>query len=207
MTRRRACWRRRWGRTRGTRCYSGDTNNDPATENGANEGVTIVQASPALVSVATATAGGVVGTVELSDAATLSGGDSPTGTISFSLTAPDGTTTPEGSVTVTGDGVYDSPSTVLATEVGKYTWHAMYSGDTNNDPATDNGANEGVTIAQTTPALVSVATATAGGVVGVSELSDTATLSGGDSPTGTISFTLDVAEWYDGTGGIGDGDG
>ena len=145
---------------------------------------------PTLTTVASATAGGVVGTADLSDAATLSGGDSPTGTISFSLTAPDGTTTPEGSVTVTGDGVYDSPTSVLATEVGTYTWHAMYSGDTNNNPATDNGANEGVTIVQASPALVSVASATAGGVVGTAELSDAATLSGGDSPTGTISFSL-----------------
>ena len=136
--------------------YSGDTNNGPANDNGANEGVTTVMASPAIVTVASESNGGVVGASLLSDSATLSGGDNPTGSISFSLTAPDGTTTSEGSVSVAGDAIYSSPS-VLATEVGTYTWHATYSGDSLNNGASDNGANEGVVTTQAVPAIVTQA--------------------------------------------------
>src|SRR5205809_208406 len=134
--------------------------------------------------------GGVVGVAVLTDAATLSGGYLPGGSIDFSLTAPDGTTTPEGSVAVTGDATYVSPISVLATEVGTYTWHAHYSGDTNNSPADDNGANEGVVTVQASPAINTQATVTAGGVVGSAVLTDTATLTGGYLPGGTISFSL-----------------
>ncbi len=169
--------------------YSGDSLNNGASDNGANEGVVTTQASPMIVTQASESNGGVVGTAILSDSATLSGGYNPTGTISFSLTAPDGTTTPEGSVTVTGDAVYSSPS-ILATEVGAYTWHASYSGDTNNGPASDNGANEGVTTVMASPAIVTEASESNGGVVGTAMLSDSATLSGGYNPTGTISFSL-----------------
>ena len=170
--------------------YSGDTLNAGASDNGANEGVTTIKASPAITTQATVSAGGVVGTALLADVATLSGGDGPTGTISFSLTAPDGTTAPEGSVAATGDGVYGSPISVLATEVGTYSWHAIYSGDTLNAGASDNGANEGVTTIKASPAITTQATVSAGGVVGTALLADVATLSGGDGPTGTISFTL-----------------
>ena len=134
--------------------------------------------------------GGVVGVAMLTDSATLSGGYNPTGSISFTLTAPDGTTTPEGSVTVTGDANYSSPS-VLATEVGVYTWHASYSGDTNNGPASDNGANEGVTTVKASPSIATAASATACGVVGGAVISDSAVLSGGyDVMGGQITFTL-----------------
>ena len=139
------------------------------------------KAGPTINTQASETNGGVVGTAMLSDSATLSGGNNPTGTISFSLTAPDGTTTPEGSVTVTGDGTYSSPS-VLATEVGAYTWHATYSGDSLNNGASDNGANEGVTTIMASPTIVTQASESNGGVVGIAMLTDSATLSGGYNP-------------------------
>ena len=170
--------------------YSGNTLNAGASDNGANEGVTTIKASPAITTQATVSAGGVVGTALLADVATLSGGDGPTGTITFTLTAPDGTTAPEGSVVATGDGVYGSPTSVLATEVGTYSWHAVYSGNTLNAGASDNGANEGVTTIKASPAITTQATVSAGGVVGTALLADVATLSGGDGPTGTITFTL-----------------
>ncbi len=170
--------------------YSGDLNNSPADDNGASEGVIIVQAGPAINTAASVTAGGVVGTAVLTDNATLTGGYVPGGTISFSLTSPGGTTTPEGTVNVAGDGTYSSPDSVLATQVGTYTWHAHYSGDLNNSPADDNGASEGVIIVQAGPAINTTASVTAGGVVGSALLTDNATLSGGYLPGGTISFSL-----------------
>ena len=60
-------------------------------------------------------------------------------------------------MTVTGDGTYASPMSVLATAVGTYTWHSTYSGDTNNNPASDNGANEGlVTVTPMCPTVTGI---------------------------------------------------
>ena len=145
------------------------------------------KASPALSTTATVTAGGVVGTALLNDSATLSGGSNPTGTISFTLTAPDGTKTLE-SVTANGDGTY-SPAPLLASQVGTYTWSAQYSGDGLKNGAVDQGGPaEQATTVMASPVLVTAASA--GGVVGATALTDSATLSGGDPPGGTITFIL-----------------
>ena len=54
---------------------------------------------------------GPPGTVTLKDSATLSGGSSPTGTIIFTLVAPDGVTTVHTErVPVSGDGTYTTPT-------------------------------------------------------------------------------------------------
>ena len=54
--------------------------------------MTTVKAGPAINTVASAPTGGVVGSVALTDTAVLSGGYNPTGSITFVLKAPDGTT-------------------------------------------------------------------------------------------------------------------
>ena len=178
--------------------YGGDTLNNAASDDGSNESVTTIQASPT-ISTTVSTPGGivvgapasnVVGTAVLSDSVTVTGGDNPTGTVTFTLTAPDGTTSPEGSVTINGDNTYTAPTTVLATEVGTYTWHANYGGDTLNDPASDDGSNESVTTTQASPTISTAAGVTNGGVVGAAVLSDSVTVTDGYDPTGTVSFTL-----------------
>jgi len=108
------------------------------------QGLLAPLASPAIATTASETAGGVVGSAVLSDSVKVTGGDSPTGTITFTLTAPDGKTITVGSVTINGDGTYSAP-TVIATEVGTYTWHASYAGDALNNGASDNGADESLT--------------------------------------------------------------
>ncbi|HWG45730.1 MAG TPA: SpaA isopeptide-forming pilin-related protein, partial [Gemmataceae bacterium] len=148
------------------------------------------KASPTISTQASETADGVVGNAILSDSATIADGDNPTGTITFTLTQPDGTTITVGSaVTVNGNSIYNAP-TVLATQVGTYTWHASYSGDSLNNGAIDNGNNESITTVKASPAVSTQATETAGGVVGTAVLSDSATVTGGDNPAGTITFTL-----------------
>ena len=119
--------------------YAGDGLNNPASDQGGTaEQVTTVKASPTISTSASETAGGVVGSAVLSDSVTVSGGDNPTGTVTFTLTAPNGTTSPVGTVTIAGDGTYNAP-TVVATQVGTYTWHASYGGDGLNNGAADNG--------------------------------------------------------------------
>jgi Bacterial Ig-like domain (group 3) len=106
---------------------------------------TVLPATPGLATTATQSepVGGAV-----TDTATLSGGNNPTGTITFTLFGADdptcaGTPVFTSTVPVNGNGDYDSrPFTPTAP--GTYQWVAVYSGDANNLPATSpcGAANE-----------------------------------------------------------------
>ena len=171
--------------------YSGDSLNNKAVDDGTNESVTSIKASPTISTKASVTGTGVVGTDSTSDTATVSGGDNPGGTIQFSITDPNGHTTDVGSpVTVNGDGTYDAPSSVSLALVGTYTWSASYSGDSLNNKAVDNGDNESVTTGKASPSISTKASVTGKGVVGTDSTSDTATVSGGVNPGGTIQFSI-----------------
>ncbi|MBS0263260.1 MAG: hypothetical protein JSS02_15055 [Planctomycetes bacterium] len=179
----------RWNAT-----YSGDANNNPSTDNGENEYETVLAANPAI----NTTAGDSIiigsGSV-LTDTAVLAGGYNPTGTITFNLYAPGDNMTPIYSevVTVTGAGTYSTQDGYQLPEdaavTGTYLWNAVYSGDANNNPATDDGTSENQSVLAATPAINTVAGGTviigSGGV-----LKDTAVLTGGYNPTGTITFNL-----------------
>jgi hypothetical protein len=92
----------------------------------------------------------------LSDAATLSGGDNPTGTLSYRLHPPSDPTCSMGrfffTVSVSGNRTYfswESPFFVdwsNLDEVGTWRWTVDYSGDTRNEPATSGCAEEPVTV-------------------------------------------------------------
>ena len=174
--------------------YSGDAANAAVAGacNAANENVTLTPVTPAIAT--TASAGGPAGTV-LTDQATLSGGVTPTGSITFRLYGPNDATctgTPvftSNAVAVNGNGTYTSAPGYTANAIGVYRWIASYSGDAANAAVAGacNDANENATITPATPALVT--TASAGGPIGT-VLTDQATLSGGASPTGSITFRL-----------------
>lgn len=139
--------------------------------------------------------------IDLTDSATLSGGDNPTGTITFTLYGPDGTTVVDTeTVDVNGNGTYYTPNGYLATATGTYQWVASYSGDANNDPVSGNFGDEPVMVGVTSLSLTTTPGATV--ILGSgNKLSDSATLSGGFNPGGTIVFTLydpnDVAVYTD----------
>jgi plastocyanin len=86
------------------------------------------------------------------DVATLSGGDNPTGTITWDVYAAGACSTSLHTVSemVNGDGTYNSP-TWVPTTVGTYQWVAKYSGDANNAPAATlcNDPNEQSSVQQT----------------------------------------------------------
>ena len=170
--------------------YNGDANNTSVSSGCAAEPVVITQATPTIAT--TPSAGGPVGT-PISDTATLTGGFTPSGTVTFQLFGP-------GNTTCTGSPVFTSPDNPLSgsppsaasgpftpTAVGTYRWVATYNGDTNNAPVGSGCADEPVIITQATPTITT--TASAGGPVGTS-ISDTATVSGGLNPTGTVTFQL-----------------
>jgi hypothetical protein len=178
--------------------YSGDTNNNPVSEtNLVNEQVIVGKASPAIVTTpnpTTATVGSA--TVTLKDSAVLSGGASPTGSITFTLVAPGGATVDTETVTVTGNGTYTTPTGFALTTgaaAGTYQWNASYTGDSNNGPASENNAvaEQVIVASKGSPTITTTPSASSVTLGGSSvTMKDSATLSGGNSPTGSITFTL-----------------
>jgi hypothetical protein len=143
----------------------------------------VVKASPAIVTQASAsiTIGGSV-----TDTATLSGGNNPTGTITFRLFGPNDATCAglaafTSVVPVNGNGNYVSGS-FTPSAPGTYLWTAVYSGDNLNNPATSpcNATNESVVVNRAQPAMSTLPNVLP---------NDTATLDG-FNPTGTITFDL-----------------
>ncbi len=171
--------------------YRGDANNVAVTTacSDPNETVVVTRAATALTTQASPSTLAAGGTV--SDTAVLTGGLSPTGTLTFTLFGPDDATcstegAPARNVTVSGNGSYSSPAFTV-TAAGTYSFVAQYRGDKNNQPASTacGDAPEVVTVTPAAPIIATNASpsAPAGDMIG-----DTATLSGGASPTGTITF-------------------
>ncbi len=130
----------------------------------------------------------------LTDSATLSGGNNPTGTITFTLYNPSNSAVYTDVVTVSGNGTYstsmgNNPGGYTPTVAGTYEWVAVYSGNNNNSRVTSPSGNEPETVSKASP---TISTRTGGSVtIGCNtKLTDSATLSGGYNPTGTITFDL-----------------
>jgi uncharacterized repeat protein (TIGR01451 family) len=86
----------------------------------------------------------------LTDSATLANGYHPVGTITFRLTGPSGVVVDTETATVNGNGTYTTPTgfTLLSSAAaGTYQWDAFYSGDVNDNAASDlNDVNEQVIV-------------------------------------------------------------
>src|SRR5262249_19343717 len=143
--------------------------------------------------VTTTASGPVTVGATIHDTAHLSGGVNPTGTISFQVFAPGDAncTTPIAvppDATVNGNGDYTSGD-FTTTATGTYRWIASYSGDANNNPFSTkcNDAGESSTV---TPAGPNVPPTAPSFPTRRSSDLDTAHLSGGVNPTGTISFQV-----------------
>ena len=149
-----------------------------------------IKASPAIST--TAGAGGPVGAT-VADTAALSGGSAPGGSIEFKLYGPSatadcsGTPVDDETVSVSGNGSYTTLTGATPTQAGTYWWTASYIGDPNNNPAATNCGDEQVTIGKAAPAITT--SPSAGGLAGTA-VTDTATLSGGSAPGGSIEFKL-----------------
>ncbi len=169
--------------------YSGDANNNPAGPTACgSESVNVNQATP---SISTTASGSVAVGGNISDSATLSGGFNPTGTVTFKLYGPGDTTCSTAiatsTATVNGNGTYHS-AVFTTGAVGTYNWTASYGGDADNAAAGPTACgDESVTVIKASPSITTTASGTvpAGG-----KISDTATLSGGFNPTGTVTFKL-----------------
>ena len=134
----------------------------------------------------------------------LSGGFNPTGTITFTLYNPSNVAVYTDVVTVDGAGTY---TTAMRIKYGRLSadghrrlpLEGRSGGDSNNATAADNGQNENEVVAPASPdAGCTTASFLAGSttVVGSAIPEDSAVLSGGYNETGTITFTLNVAEQH-----------
>jgi hypothetical protein len=127
------------------------------------------------------------------DQATISNGFGPTGTITWNLYASTDTTCTgttyftSSKQAVNGTSTYTSSDFATAA-AGSYVWGFVYSGDASNNPVSVcGGTGESLTVSKATPNISTTATTSTS--VG-SSVSDTANLSNGVSPSGTITFTL-----------------
>jgi uncharacterized repeat protein (TIGR01451 family) len=131
----------------GTYCFRADYAPDAAGSlhytagshtNPGSECFTVNKASPSITTAANQT---VSAGTAIHDSATLSGGVSPTGSITFTAYGPNDATCAGGAaftsapVAVNGNGTYGPVSFTPATS-GVYRWIASYSGDVNNNAAT-----------------------------------------------------------------------
>jgi hypothetical protein len=123
--------------------YSGDADNKPAQSVCTSEVLVVTPAHPGI-----STAQNLIP----NDDATITGGVSPTGTITFSLYSPAaptcaGTPALTQAVTVTGNGTYSTTNTsFVASTSGTWRWSVTYSGDANNSAATSACGVENFTI-------------------------------------------------------------
>jgi uncharacterized repeat protein (TIGR01451 family) len=183
-----------------TAIYEGDTNNTGAVDQGGTAEQTLAtKATLSLITIASPNITlptGPPGAVTLTDSAFLSGGASPTGSITFTLIGPNNTTLSTQSETVNGNNTYTAGFTLPTTGAvaGTYTWMVTYSGDANNNIANDQGGvAEQTVVSKASPTLVTTASPAVSlpaGPPGTVTLTDTANLLFGYYTTGSITFTL-----------------
>src|SRR5438132_1069359 len=82
---------------------------------------------------------------------------------------------------------YNTLACLTANVAGTYRWTASYSGDANNNIAATscNDANESVVVTKASPAITTTASAS---VAAGGSISDTAHLTSGTNPSGTIKI-------------------
>jgi hypothetical protein len=168
--------------------YPGDPNNGPASSPCTAEVVTVGVTSPSLSTTLSATTVNLGGS--FSDSATLTGATSPTGSVTFKVYNNANCTGP---VLFTSNGALSgstAPSGSFGplSTVGSYYVSASYPGDPNNGPASSPCTAEVVTVGKTSPSLSTTLSATTVNLGG--SFSDSATLTGATSPTGSVTFKV-----------------
>lgn len=177
--------------------YTGDGGQNLASHsNCGDEPLTINKKTPTLATQDSPTTNITVGTATtVSDTVTFSSlvsGVFPasTSTVTFTLYSDGSCTTAVSGVTATVNPSGSSSSvgsgdlSFTPTTTGTYTWGVSFSGDSNYNqvPMTGvqcGGSNETLTVVKASPSLVTTIA-----------LEDKVTISGGNSPTGTVTFQL-----------------
>ena len=131
-----------------------------------------------------------------SDVATLTGGDDPTGTLTWQVFGPEQSTCSGPSVmtetkSVDGDGQYTAPAVMLSAP-GAYYWDVTYSGDGNNSSVGPVGCEspaQSVAVYPGGGAAITTAASPPAVLLGDS-VTDVATLTNYGGATGTLTWQL-----------------
>ena len=130
----------------------GDLNNDArpdiATANTSNDVSVLLNTTPGTPAIATTASGPVPAGGSVSDTATVSGGFSPAGTVTFTLYGPgDGScATAIATSTATLSGPTATSGTLPTGQGGTYNWVATYNGNGSNAPVASACGSEPVTV-------------------------------------------------------------
>jgi len=177
--------------------YPGDANNGPASSPCTAEVVTVTKTSPGMFTTLSGTSVNLGGS--FSDSATLTGALSPTGSVTFNVytsNACSGTPLFTSTGALSGSTAPSGSFGPLNT-AGSYYVSASYPGDTNNGPASSPCTAEVVTVGKTSPSLSTTLSATTVNLGG--SFSDSATLTGALSPTGSVTFNVYTSNACSGT--------
>ncbi|WP_408893365.1 S-layer homology domain-containing protein [Paenibacillus taichungensis] len=188
------------GRIAGTYIWTASFTDDVISDNNtsSNQVQTIVNAAPTTLATGTATTtSATIGSFDtlLRSSVDLTGGYYPTGTITFSLSAPGGATVDTETVTVNGNGTYTTPTgfTLTPSEAvtGTYTWNVTYSGDSNNIASTSSSdCSVTVTPQQADLSITNTVSNATPNVGDTIAFTITATNNGPDSATGVVVTDL-----------------
>ena len=185
--------------------YPSDANNNAATSTcGSGMAETVVaKASPTLSATAppTGTAGSVIAGSSINGVfGASSGGSSATGTITFTVFGPQASApstctsggTTVGTATAAGDNTYHPNASFAPSQAGNYWWYASYPSDDNNNAATSTcGSGMAETVVSAASSAPTISTRLSAGTIAAgSSAYDTASLSGGTSPTGTVTYSV-----------------
>ncbi len=166
-----------------TASYDGDSNHYAASTTSTTS-VTVVQATPLIALNASSSSASYGASVAL--VATMSGGVTPSGTVTFYEGS-----TQLGRATISGSTAILMLSSL---SLGSHTITATYDGDPNN--ASVSSSSVAVTVGQDTPTVTLTASSTA--MAPSTSVTLIATISSGRSPTGSVTF-------YDGSTSLGTG--
>jgi len=168
--------------------YNGDPNNSSASSPCASEPVTVTKTSPGMYTTLSGTSVNLGGS--FSDSATLTSAVSPTGSVTFNVytsNACSGTPLFTSTGTLSGLSAPSGSFGPLNT-AGTYYVAASYPGDANNGPASSPCTAEVVTVTKTSPGMFTTLSGTSVNLGG--SFSDSATLTGALSPTGSVTFNV-----------------
>jgi hypothetical protein len=164
--------------------YSGDEKN-PAADSTCAAVSTVGKASPGLTGNASDSA---VNTT-IHDEATVTGGFSPAGEVTFRIYGPTDTDclTPLATGAVPIQDGHATSADFLPQQAGEFRWTAAYSGDENNEAVSTacGAANQSSAVGKASPTLAGLATSAV--TVG-SPITDSATLAGGFATGGQLVF-------------------
>src|SRR2546422_357516 len=175
--------------------YNGDASNSVAASVCGNETLTVGKAAPAVAEPVSATTI-IVGNSANANA-TVSGGFSPTGTVTFSVfTGSSCSGTPLTGRTIALVSGTAGPFSAIFNSTGTFSWQAAYNGDANNNPNTSSCKS--LTVGKATPVITTTLSSTSP-TVG-SSVSDSAIMTNSFQAGGTVTYSFFAGSACLGTG-------